>query len=109
MVPRSGGHSYAGCSTIAGLTINATAMRRVKLQDGLLEVGGGAIFGDLLESLRDMPAQGGGRYTITHGRCRGVGLSAFLMGGGWAIDSCYLGMGCDRVKKVELVLANGNK
>jgi hypothetical protein len=111
MVPRSGGHSYAGCSTVPGLVINSAAMRTVKYleKDNLIEVGGGAIFGDLLESLRDLPAEGGpGRYTITHGRCRGVGLSAFLMGGGWAIDSCYLGMGCDRVKRVELVLADGS-
>jgi hypothetical protein len=113
MVPRSGGHSYAGCSTVPGLVINSSAMRTVEYieKDKLLEVGGGAIFGDLLESLRDMEVKKGekGRYTITHGRCQGVGLSAFLMGGGWAIDSSYLGMGCDRVKRVELVLADGNK
>jgi hypothetical protein len=47
------------------------------------------------------------RYAITHGRCRGVGLSAYLMGGGWALDSSFIGMGCDRVKKVEMVLADG--
>ena len=108
MVPRSGGHSYAGCSTIAGLVINASAMQGVKIQDGLIEAGGGAIFGNLLAGLKDVEAGGQtGRYSITHGRCRGVGLSAYLMGGGWALDSSYLGMGCDRVKKVELVLADG--
>ena len=111
MVPRSGGHSYAGCSTVAGLVINSSAMRSVEYieKDNRLVVEGGAIFGNLLESLRDMEVKKGekGRYTITHGRCRDVGLSAFLMGGGWAIDSSYLGMGCDRVKKVELVLADG--
>jgi FAD/FMN-containing dehydrogenase len=109
MVPRSGGHSYAGCSTVAGLTINSAAMRTVELQDGLIVAGGGAIFGDLLDTLRDTEVNSqAGRYTITHGRCRGVGLSAFLMGGGWALDSSHLGMGCDRVKKVQLVLANGS-
>jgi hypothetical protein len=108
MVPRSGGHSYAGCSTVAGLVINSSAMQSVKLQDGLIEAGGGAIFGNLLAGLKDIEAGGEtGRYSITHGRCRGVGLSAYLMGGGWALDSSYLGMGCDRVKKVELVLADG--
>ena len=41
MVPRSGGHSYAGCSTVPGLVINATAMRSVKYieKDNLIEVG----------------------------------------------------------------------
>ena len=108
MVPRSGGHSYAGCSTVAGLVINATAMQSVKFQDGLVEAGGGSVFGNLLASLRGIEAGGQTeRYSITHGRCRGVGLSAYLMGGGWALDSSHLGMGCDRVKKVEIVVADG--
>jgi FAD/FMN-containing dehydrogenase len=108
MVPRSGGHSYAGCSTVAGLVINASAMRSVKFEGGLIEAGGGAVFGDLLAGLRDMKVDGDtGRYTITHGRCSGVGLSAYLMGGGWALDSAHAGMGCDLVQKVEIVLADG--
>jgi hypothetical protein len=108
MVPRSGGHSYAGCSTVPGLVINASAMQSVRLQDGLVEAGGGALFGDMLAGLRDIRANGEtGRYTVTHGRCRGVGLSAYLMGGGWALDSPHAGMGCDRVAKVEIVLADG--
>jgi FAD/FMN-containing dehydrogenase len=108
MVPRSGGHSYAGCSTVPGLVINSSAMQGVRVADGLVEAGGGALFGNLLAGLRDIKAGGEtGRYTITHGRCRGVGLSAYLMGGGWALDSVHAGMGCDRVEQVELVLADG--
>jgi FAD/FMN-containing dehydrogenase len=108
MVPRSGGHSYAGCSTVPGLVINASAMQSVTLQGGLVEAGGGALFGDMLATLRNIRAGGEtGRYTITHGRCHGVGLSAYLMGGGWALDSPYAGMGCDRVAQVQIVLADG--
>jgi FAD/FMN-containing dehydrogenase len=107
MVPRSGGHSYAGCSTVPGLVINSSAMQSVKFEDGLVVAEGGALFGNLLASLRDIKADGDGRYTITHGRCRGVGLSAYLMGGGWALDSPHAGMGCDLVQKVEIVLADG--
>ena len=70
--------------------------------------GGGALFGDMLASLRDIKADGDTDATpITHGRCSGVGLSAYLMGGGWALDSAHAGMGCDRVQKVEIVLADG--
>jgi FAD binding domain-containing protein/berberine-like enzyme len=109
MVPRSGGHSYAGCSTVPGLVINSSAMRRVTLlQTGAVEAEGGALFGDMLAALRN--ARAGvefGRYTVTHGRCPGVGLSAYLMGGGHALDSPYAGMGCDRVAQVEMVLADG--
>jgi FAD/FMN-containing dehydrogenase len=108
MVPRSGGHSYAGCSTVAGLVINSSAMQCVSVKHGLIEAGGGALFGNLLDTLRHIKTDcNTGCYTITHGRCRGVGLSAYLMGGGLSLDSPYAGMGCDRVEKVEIVLADG--
>jgi FAD/FMN-containing dehydrogenase len=109
MVPRSGGHSYAGCSTVPGLVINSSALQGVTLRDDMVEAGGGALFGDMLAGLRNIRSWEGGaaRYTVTHGRCRGVGLSAYLMGGGWALDSPYVGMGCDRVARVQMVLADG--
>jgi FAD binding domain/Berberine and berberine like len=110
MVPRSGGHSYAGCSTVPGLVISSAAMQSVKVEDGMVVAGGGALFGNMLANLRDIKAGGEtGRYTVTHGRCSGVGLSAYLMGGGWALDSVHAGMGCDRVAKVEIVLADGQR
>lgn len=109
MVPRSGGHSYAGCSTVPGLVINSSAMQSVNVEDGLVVAGGGALFEHLLDGLRHIRAGSEtGRYTTTHGRCAGVGLSAYLMGGGWALDSVHAGMGCDRVEKVEIVLADGS-
>jgi len=113
MVPRSGGHSYAGCSTVPGLVISSSAMQSVTIdKDHRVVAGGGALFGHLLTALRDIPSRVGGetgRYTVTHGRCAGVGLSAYLMGGGWALDSVHAGMGCDRVERVEIVLADGKE
>jgi FAD binding domain/Berberine and berberine like len=105
MVPRSGGHSYAGCSTIPGLVIHAGAMRQVKYHPGpeLLEVGGGVLNGDIFDSLRHA-----GR-AIVHGRCRSVGISAYLMGGGIGLAMRENGVGCDQVDSVELVLADGKK
>lgn len=110
MVPRSGGHSYAGCSTVPGLVISSSAMQGVKVEDGIVVAGGGALFGHMLAHLRHVRAGSErGRYTITHGRCAGVGLSAYLMGGGWALDSVHAGMGCDRVESVDIVLMDGKK
>jgi hypothetical protein len=105
MVPRSGGHSYAGCSTIPGLVIHAGAMRHVKYNPNslLLEVGGGALNGDIFAALQ------GGNRAIVHGRCKAVGISAFLMGGGLGLAMRESGLGCDQVASVELVLANGQK
>jgi FAD/FMN-containing dehydrogenase len=103
MVPRSGGHSYAGCSTVPGLVIHAGAMRQVRYdsRSGLLELGGGVLNGDIFDALRHS------RHTIVHGRCRTVGLSSFLMGGGLGLAMREHGVGCDLVEGVELVLADG--
>jgi FAD/FMN-containing dehydrogenase len=108
LVPRSGGHSYAGCSTVPGLVINSSAMQRVTMDGDYVVAEGGALFGNMLAALRNISAGSEtGRYTVTHGRCPGVGLSAFLMGGGCALDSPHVGMGCDRVEGVQMVLADG--
>src|SRR5947207_9482653 len=105
LVPRSGGHSYAGCSTVPGVVINSSAMpKRLEYGAGMLTAGGGMLFGDMLAGMRKID---GGRFSVTHGRCGGVGLSAYLMGGGYALDSPLLGLGCDRVDGVEMVLADG--
>ncbi len=105
MVARSGGHSYAGCSTVPGLVVNAGAMRHVRYNpnSSLLEVGGGALNADVFAALRDR------HRTIVHGRCPAVGVSAFLMGGGIGLGMREHGVGCDQVESVELVLADGQK
>jgi len=103
MVPRSGGHSYAACSTIPGLVIHAGAMRQVRASAGspMIETGGGVLNGDVFSALKNT------NHGIVHGRCTTVGLSAFLMGGGIGLSMREFGVGCDRVEAVELVLANG--
>ena len=105
MVPRSGGHSYAGCSTIGGLIIHGGAMRDVRYNPAstLVEVGGGALNGDVFAALRHR------NRAIVHGRCGAVGVSAYLMGGGIGLAMREHGVGCDLVQSVELVLANGQK
>jgi FAD binding domain/Berberine and berberine like len=105
MVARSGGHSYAGCSTIRGLVIHLGNMRQVKYNpnSSLLEVGGGALNGDIFAALRPS------KRAIVHGRCPAVGISAFLMGGGIGLAMREHGVGCDLVDSVELVLADGKK
>jgi FAD/FMN-containing dehydrogenase len=54
LVARSGGHSYAGCSTIPGLIINTAALRQVRYDSSsnLLEIGGGALNADILKALQ---------------------------------------------------------
>jgi hypothetical protein len=67
MVPRSGGHSYAGCSTVQGLVIHAGLMRNVEYNeaDQLLVVEGGALNGDIFNVLK----RDNVNRSIVHGRC----------------------------------------
>jgi FAD/FMN-containing dehydrogenase len=110
VVARSGGHSYAGCSTIPGLIINTACLRRVDYDSSsnLLKIEGGALNGNILKALKDLkPAGFENGMAIVHGRCPAVGVSAYLMGGGIGFNMNSFGAGCDRVDKVEVALADG--
>lgn len=98
---RSGGHSYAGCSTTSGLLLDLSLMHGVRVQDGVVEFDGGALNAHAYATLR--PA----RLTLTHGRCFGVGVSAFLMGGGIGFGMRDHGIGCDAVVRARMVTARG--
>lgn len=101
-VLRSGGHSYAGCSVTPGLLIDMRPMSGILAgTNGSMRVGGGALNGDIYAALR---ARG---LALTHGRCTGVGASAFLMGGGIGFAMRDRGMGCDHVRAASFILANG--
>jgi FAD/FMN-containing dehydrogenase len=111
LVARSGGHSYAGCSTIPGLIINTARLRHVAYDppSNLLEIDGGALNGDIIKALRcERPAAFKDGMAIVHGRCSAVGVSAYLMGGGIGFDMRSFGAGCDRVESVDVALAGGN-
>jgi len=102
-VLRSGGHSYAGTSTTPGLLIDLRRLNAASFgSDGLLRAGGGLINGEAYDALRERG------LTVTHGRCLGVGLSAFLMGGGVGFAMRDRGLGCDAVVAVDIMLADGS-
>ncbi len=110
MVPRSGGHSYAGCSTIRGLTVHSGAMRDVSFDKSkeILSIGGGALNIDIFNALKDDNCLGIPKgYSIVHGRCGDVGASAFFLGGGVGFSMRLHGLGCDLIEQVELVKADG--
>lgn len=111
MVARSGGHSYAGCSTIHGLIINTGDLRSVRFDaaNDLLDIGGGVLNGDIFAALKDVRYHGiPGGAAIVHGRCGAVGASAFLMGGGIGFDMRGYGIGSDLVDSVDIALADGS-
>lgn len=110
LVARSGGHSYAGCTTIPGLIINTAALRHVPYDpsSNLLEIGGGTLNVDIFKTLQGLrPEAFKDGMAIVHGRCGAVGASAYLMGGGIGFDMRSFGAGCDLVDSVDVALADG--
>ena len=105
LITRSGGHSYAGYSTIAnGLMIDMKLMDGVRYNasSGIVTVAGGALNKQLYAAL----AQAG--RTLTHGRCSSVGAAGFLLGGGIGFNMRQYGIASDGLTRTTLVKADGN-
>ncbi len=109
MVLRSGGHSYAGCSVVAGLIVHTGLMRGVRhLGNGIVEIAGGALNADVYQALAGARTDvGGDGLAAPHGRCLGVGASAFLLGGGIGFAMRDHGLACDLVQEIEIALPDG--
>jgi hypothetical protein len=103
-VVRSGGHSYAGFSTTAGLLLVVKGINGVHLDTTThtATVGGGASNEDVAEALRTTP------LAIPSGRCATVGTSGLVLGGGWGFAASRLGLTCDSLLSTEVVLADGS-
>ncbi|MBB1252863.1 FAD-binding oxidoreductase [Streptomyces sp. OF3] len=101
LVPRSGGHNYAGYSTTTGLLINLRRMNGVRPDGRWLWLGGGATNSDVYA------ARATNLY-FPGGRCPGVGVAGLTLGGGLGFNDRKWGMTCDRLVETEVVLADGS-
>jgi hypothetical protein len=103
IVPRCGGHSYAGYSTTSrGVVVDVSRMNRVHVSAGLATVGAGA---RLIDVYSGLAAHG---RTVPAGSCPTVGLSGLALGGGVGYAGRKLGLTCDNVLGLSLVTAQGN-
>ncbi|MBN9294493.1 MAG: FAD-binding protein [Flavobacteriia bacterium] len=118
---RSGGHNHEGyCSANNTLVIDISKINEVKIfndkdfrfekqQDkwpginGLGVIGAGSKFGALYNQLIK---EG---YIIAGGGCESVSIGGFAQGGGWGPYSRFLGMGCDNILGVQIVLPDGEE
>ncbi|WP_461028796.1 FAD-binding oxidoreductase, partial [Streptomyces sparsus] len=100
LVPRSGGHNYAGHSTTTGLLISLREMNDVRAQGSWLRVGGGATNSDVYR------ARASNLY-FPGGRCPEVGVAGLTLGGGLGFNDRKWGLTCDRLVATEVVLADG--
>jgi FAD/FMN-containing dehydrogenase len=101
LVPRSGGHCFAGRSSTRGVVIDLTPMSAVSVSDGEATVGAGARLGDVYEALQPHGV------TVPGGTCPAVGIAGLALGGGLGILGRAYGTTSDRLVRAEIVLADG--
>jgi FAD/FMN-containing dehydrogenase len=102
---RSGGHSYAGYSTLAdGIVLDLRHLNGVRLDktSGLVTVGAGAQLIDLYAGLAPHGA------VVPGGSCPSVGISGVTLGGGFGLASRRLGLTVDSLHGVKIVTADGH-
>jgi FAD/FMN-containing dehydrogenase len=101
VVPRSGGHSYAGYSTGSGVVVDLSRFRGIHVQGRTAAVGAGARLIDVYAALA---AKGG---TIPAGSCATVGIGGLALGGGIGLASRRWGTTSDNIESVRIVTADG--
>jgi FAD/FMN-containing dehydrogenase len=102
IVPRAGGHSYGGYSTIAGVVVDVSRMNAVSV-DGRHRAAIGA--GTRLIDVYDRLWQRG--LTVPGGTCPTVGIAGLTLGGGIGFAARKWGLTCDNLLDATIVLANG--
>jgi len=102
LVPKGGGHSYVGASTISkGLMVDLGAIHGMSYANGILTVGAGARLYDVHAFLDTY-----GRSLPT-GTCPTVGVAGLALGGGMGVHTRTFGLTCDRIVSMGVVTADG--
>jgi FAD/FMN-containing dehydrogenase len=102
VVPRGGGHCFAGRSSTAGLVLDLSRLGAVTVRpDGRARIGAGArlaeVYDGLHRSRRAMPAGCGPT----------VGIAGLTLGGGLGLLGRRYGLTCDALLSARVVLATG--
>ncbi|MEV5967727.1 FAD-binding oxidoreductase [Kribbella sp. NPDC051952] len=102
LVPKSGGHSYVGASTISnGMQLDVGAIRGISYANGVVTIGAGARLYDVHAFLDKC-----GRSLPT-GTCPTVGIAGLALGGGMGIHTRAFGLTCDRILSMGVITADG--
>ncbi|WP_449476789.1 FAD-dependent oxidoreductase [Streptomyces abikoensis] len=98
VVPRSGGHSYAGYSTSdGGLLVHLGGMRDVTVKGTTLTAGAGARLLDVHAALQ------GTDLLLPGGYCPDIGVSGLVLGGGIGPATRSHGLTCDSLTATTVV------
>lgn len=100
---RSGGHSLAGFSLCDGIVIDMKELKSIYIDPvgKTAVVESGCTLEDLFMRLEDYG------FHVPGGGCASVGISGYMMGGGYGLTSRQFGMNCDNVIAVFVMTANG--
>ncbi|HET6987709.1 MAG TPA: FAD-binding oxidoreductase [Kribbella sp.] len=102
MVPKGGGHSYVGASTISkGMQVDLGAIRGMSYANGVVTIGAGARLYDVHAFLDKY-----GRSLPT-GTCPTVGVAGLALGGGMGIHTRAFGLTCDRILSMGVITSDG--
>ncbi len=101
---RSGGHSYAGYSTLDhGVVLDLRSLSAITVDRSArtATVGAGAQLIDVSAAL------GGAGATLPAGSCPSVGISGVTLGGGFGLAGRQFGLTADNLVGVKIVTADG--
>jgi FAD/FMN-containing dehydrogenase len=101
---RSGGHSYAGYSTLSGgMVVDLRNLRGISVntKNRTATVGAGSQLVDVYAALA---ARG---VTIPAGSCPSVGIAGHAMGGGMGLAGRQFGLTADNLLSAQIVTADG--
>lgn len=102
VVPRGGGHCFAGRSSTDGIVLDLTPLRSISVSPtGVASIGAGARLAEVYDAL-----QGHG-LTLPAGCGPTVGIAGLTLGGGLGILGRRYGLTCDRLLAARVVLADG--
>jgi FAD/FMN-containing dehydrogenase len=103
VVPRGGGHCFAGRSSTDGIVLDLSGLDRIAVAaDGIATIGAGARLGQVYAALH-----AAGR-TLPAGCGQTVGIAGLTLGGGIGLLGREHGLTCDRLVGAQVVLADGS-
>jgi FAD/FMN-containing dehydrogenase len=103
---RSGGHSYAGYSTLSdGVVIDLSAMNSVSVdrRSQTATVGAGAQLIDVYSALANAGAM------LPGGSCPSVGVAGVTLGGGFGLAARRFGLTADHLVSADVVTVDGRR
>ncbi|MEP7054046.1 MAG: FAD-binding protein [Actinomycetota bacterium] len=102
LVPRGGGHCFAGRSTTDGIVLDLSGVRGISVnEDGAAVIGAGARLAEVYTALH---AHG---RTLPAGCGPTVGIAGLTLGGGIGLLGRKHGLTCDQLIEAQVVLADG--